>query len=151
MVITSRLTRLGGARHPIFMPIRESLAEAIVESFLGGSWTITGLSSRAGSLFAIERPRQWLDSLVTAVLVAFPASSPRPTARTLKSFIINNTQVRRVERREGEGRLKRRRIGSLIQQVGALIPPANRYATIDTIGYKSHLAESGCWSHLSHN
>ena len=91
------------------MPIRESLADALVESFLGGSWTVAGLSSRAGSLFAIERNREWLESLVTAVLVAFPASSPRPTVRTLKSFVINNTQVRRGERREGEGRLKRQR------------------------------------------
>ena len=106
--MTSRLTRLGEARHPIFMPIRESLAVALVESFLGGSWTIAGLSSRASSIFAIERPRQWLDSLVTAVLVAFPANAPRPTVRTLKSFVINKTRISRVERREGETRLKRR-------------------------------------------
>jgi len=109
VVVTSRLTRPGEARHPIFMPIRESLAGALVDAFLGGSWTFEGLSSRAGLLFAIDRQREWLDSLVAAVLVAFPANSPRPTIRTLKSFVIHNTQVRRSERREGEVRLKRRR------------------------------------------
>jgi hypothetical protein len=90
------------------MPIRESLADALVDSFLGGPWSAEELLSRAAALFAIQSSRNWLSLLVLNVLSAFPATSPIPTRRKLKTFVRAKTRITKVERRVGATRLKRR-------------------------------------------
>jgi RNA-directed DNA polymerase len=90
------------------MPIRERLAIAITESFLGGAWTADGLLTRAQSIFVQDIQRQWLRSLVDRVLMVFPASSARPTQRHLQEYVATRTVIPKPERVPGSTRFRRR-------------------------------------------
>ncbi|MDB5347364.1 MAG: hypothetical protein JWP89_5741 [Schlesneria sp.] len=90
------------------MPIRERLANAITESFLAGSWTTDGLLTRAQSVFVQDMQRQWLRSLVDRVLMAFPATSARPTQRRLQEYVAAQAVIPKPERVPGSTRFRRR-------------------------------------------
>jgi RNA-directed DNA polymerase len=90
------------------MPIREQLAIAITESFLGGSWTADGLLTRAQSVFVQDIQRQWLRSLVDRVLMAFPATSARPTQRHLQEYVAAQAVIPKSERVPGSTRFRRK-------------------------------------------
>lgn len=90
------------------MPIRERLAMAMTDAFLGGPWTADGLLTRADSIFAVDSPRLWLRLLINRVLIAFPATSARPTRRHLQEYVARQTVIAKEERIPGSTRLRRR-------------------------------------------
>lgn len=89
------------------MPIRKSLALALTQSFLGGTWTAEDLVTRACSIFRKRRPRQWLTGLVEQILANFPDTGPRPTEHRLLSFVRSQTRITRQEREPGATRIMR--------------------------------------------
>lgn len=90
------------------MAIRESLALALTQAFLAGSWSADELATRAASIFREDRPRQWLRSLIDQILTTFPAMGPRPTERHLRQFVRSQTRIAKHEREPGATRFVRR-------------------------------------------
>lgn len=126
------------------MPIRERLAIAITQSFLGGSWTADGLLARAQSVFVQDIQRQWLRTLVDRVLMAFPATSARPTQRHLREYVAARALIPKSERVPGSTRF-RRRIAAWPSQM----QPAEGTAELWSVPPIATVAELAAWLEIT--
>jgi RNA-directed DNA polymerase len=126
------------------MPIRERLAIAISDSFLGGSWTADGLLTRAQSVFVQDIQRQWLRELVDRVLMAFPATSARPTQRHLQEYVAAQAVIPKPERVPGTTRFRRR-----IQSWQSQMQPADGAAKLWSVPALVTIAELAAWFEIT--